>query len=344
MIVQEIIASLFLAEIFEGIGPQDVTHEALGGRFSEAINLQQLLAKYYDSSMMVSCLEIPYVSDVIESVEFRTETTMNTQELLVHDCSQGQAAERLHTCVIYGLRVLVLAFKLKREVVSQVATFVVTSEQPQRVGVMDLERPEVQHTFDTEIATVDVVSQKKISGLGGVATDLEKLHKIVVLAVNITTNGDRSVHLQKIAFSTKNLSTLAQNEQSLFFGQTPFAVKMLLEKVDVGHGLGVICVELLVGRLGHGWRLNVLANSLHSANLSSVFHGMNCEVDLWQRLLLLDSANRIVDLLVSTLRHNARIAFSVHVERRGVSGLEDKQKSDVWVGGSKKSVLLAPYS
>lgn len=251
---------------------------------------------------------------------------MDTQELLVHNCSKGQAAERLHACVIYGLRVLVLAFKLKSEVIGQVATFVVTSEQPQCVGVMDLERPKVEHTFDTEIATVDVVSQKKIPGLRGVATDLEKLHKIVVLAMNITTNGDRSVHLQKVAFSTKNLSSLAQNEQSLFFGEASFAVKMLLQKVDVGHGLGVICVELLVGGLGHGRRLDVLANSLHGANLSAIFHGMDCEVDLWQRFLLLDRANRIVDLLVSTVRRSARIASSVHVEGCGVFGLGDKQK------------------
>lgn len=219
-----------------------------------------------------------------------------------------------------------LAFKLKSEVIGQVATFVVTSEQPQGVGVMDLERPKVEHTFDTEIATVDVVSQKEISGLSGVATDLEKFHKIVVLAVNITTNGDGGVHLQKIAFSTENLSSLAQNEQGLFFGQTSFAVKMLLEKVDVGHRLGVICVELLVGGLGHSWRLNVLANSLHGANLSTIFHGMDCEVDLWKGLLLLDGANRIVDLLVSTVRRCARIASRVHVEGCGVFGLLDKQK------------------
>lgn len=39
MVVQEVIVGLFLAEVLERVGPEDVAHEALGRRFPEAIDL-----------------------------------------------------------------------------------------------------------------------------------------------------------------------------------------------------------------------------------------------------------------------------------------------------------------
>lgn len=48
MVVQEVVAGLFLAKVFEGIGPEDVTHETLGGRLAEAINLGNVSRKSAD--------------------------------------------------------------------------------------------------------------------------------------------------------------------------------------------------------------------------------------------------------------------------------------------------------
>lgn len=61
-------------------------------------------------------------------MQFGTEATMNTQELLVHDGSQRKATERLDTGIVNSLRVLVLAFEFEGKVVSQVTAFVVSSE------------------------------------------------------------------------------------------------------------------------------------------------------------------------------------------------------------------------
>lgn len=90
-----------------------------------------------------------YALQVVQSVELRTQATMYTQELLVHDSRQGQGAERVHACFIHGFRVLVLALELECEVVSQVSALVVAAQQPERVGVPDLQRPQVQDTLPT---------------------------------------------------------------------------------------------------------------------------------------------------------------------------------------------------
>ena len=66
---------------------------------------------------------------------------MDAEKLLVHDGCQWQRAKGLHTGIVHLVRILVLAFKLEGEVVGQMSTFVVTTEQPQRVRIPDLERP-----------------------------------------------------------------------------------------------------------------------------------------------------------------------------------------------------------
>ena len=53
---------------------------------------------------------------------------MYAQELLIHDSSQWQCAEGLHTCFINVFGVFVLALKLKGKVVSQVSAFMITPE------------------------------------------------------------------------------------------------------------------------------------------------------------------------------------------------------------------------
>jgi hypothetical protein len=43
-----------------------------------------------------------YTSQVVEGMQLRAQSTVDTQELLVHDGSQGKTAERLHTGFVDG--------------------------------------------------------------------------------------------------------------------------------------------------------------------------------------------------------------------------------------------------
>jgi hypothetical protein len=60
-------------------------------------------------------------------VQFWTKTTVNAEELLVHDCGKRKTAERFHASLINLLRVFVLAFKLEGKVVGKMSAFMVTS-------------------------------------------------------------------------------------------------------------------------------------------------------------------------------------------------------------------------
>lgn len=107
-----------------------------------------------------------------------------------------------------------LTLQLEGEVISQMTTLVVSSEQPKRIRVPDLQRPEVQNALRpstichmvprqmshlyTKVAAINVVAQEKIACLCGVATDFEQLHEVVVLAVDITAHSNGCVHLEQV--------------------------------------------------------------------------------------------------------------------------------------------------
>jgi hypothetical protein len=55
---------------------------------------------------------------------------MDAKKLFVHDRSQRQSTERIHTSFVNLLRVFVLALQLEREVVCQMSTLMVTAQEP----------------------------------------------------------------------------------------------------------------------------------------------------------------------------------------------------------------------
>lgn len=148
MVVHEEIVSLLLSKLFERVGPEDVAHQAVCGWFAEAVNLRRL-------AIFCHRARLTYAFQVVKSVELRAQTTVYTQELLVHDCGQGQRAERVHACFVYGLGVLVFALELEGEVVGQMAALVVSSKKPERVGVPDLQRPQVEYALSLSAHACD---------------------------------------------------------------------------------------------------------------------------------------------------------------------------------------------
>lgn len=142
-----------------------------------------------------------------------------------------------------------LALKLEGEVVGQMTALVVSSEQPKRVRIPDLQRPEVQNALKlsayamesrypasdlyTEVSAIDVVAQEQVTCFSGIATHFEELHEIVVLSVHITTHGYGRVHLQQVGLRLQHLGTFSYDPQRLLFGQATLTVEVLLQKLEI---------------------------------------------------------------------------------------------------------------
>lgn len=93
-----------------------------------------------------------------------------------------------------------------------------------------------QHKYPylyTEVSAIHVVTQEQIASLRWVTANLEQLHKVEILSMNVTANGDRGVHLQQVWLFAKELGTLSYNEKCLLFGKASLPVEVLLKEMEV---------------------------------------------------------------------------------------------------------------
>lgn len=84
-------------------------------------------------------------------MQLRAKTTVYAEELLVHDRRQRQGTEGFDTSLVDLFAVFVFALQLKGKEVCQLFTLVVTAQQPERIGIPDLQRPEIQNTLQTNV-------------------------------------------------------------------------------------------------------------------------------------------------------------------------------------------------
>jgi hypothetical protein len=55
-------------------------------------------------------METTYVANVVQGVELGGKSSMDAEELLVHDGSEGKCAERIHAGIIHTLGILALTY------------------------------------------------------------------------------------------------------------------------------------------------------------------------------------------------------------------------------------------
>lgn len=128
------------------------------------------------------------------------------------------------------------------------------------MSVLSFRRDCVSSHLYTEISSVHVVSQEQVSRLCRVTANLEQLHKIKVLSVNVTAHSDRRVHFQQIRLFAQNFCSLLDNPQGLILGQPAFAVEVLFQKLNVWLGAVMRREKLLIGRHLKSWRLYICRN------------------------------------------------------------------------------------
>ena len=119
--MNEEVACLLLTEFLQRVGPENIAHQTVSGGFLKAI----------DSF------------DILKGVQLWAETAVDTEELLVHDRRQRQRAERFDAGLVDLFAVFMLAFEFKGEIIRKMSALVVATQQPQCVGIPDLQRPEI---------------------------------------------------------------------------------------------------------------------------------------------------------------------------------------------------------
>jgi hypothetical protein len=125
---------------------------------------------------------------LLHRVEVRAEATVHGENLLVDDSGDRKAVEAIGERLpkLYVVATLALVV----EAIDSVdrGALVVTSEDEEVFGVLDLVGKEQANGLKRLLTSVDVVTEEEVVGLGREATVLEESEKIVVLSVDITAD------------------------------------------------------------------------------------------------------------------------------------------------------------
>lgn len=127
-------------------------------------------------------------ADLLHRVQVRAETTVHGEDLLVDDSGNRKAVEAIGEG--FPQLDVVSTLALVVEAVNSVdgRTLVVTPQDEEVLGVLDLVGQEEANGFQRLLASVNVIAKEQVVGLGGEAAIFEETEEIVVLAVDITTD------------------------------------------------------------------------------------------------------------------------------------------------------------
>lgn len=113
---------------------------------------------------------------------------------------------------------------------------VISSQDGDSLRISDLHCHQVTDGFDRVVASVDVISHEKVVCVRTRAPNLEELHQVVELPVDVTTDGDRDVDRLHVLFVFHNLNGhVAQLFDAVFAERLALAQLLhpALQRVDL---------------------------------------------------------------------------------------------------------------
>jgi hypothetical protein len=144
---------------------------------------------------------------------------VSTKDLLINHRRAGKAVEAIRKCLPKLDAKSTLAFIVKPVNAVDGCTLVITAEDEKVLRVFDLIRQQEANGLERLLATVDVIAQEDVVGLGGEAAILEQSEQIVVLPVHIPANLDGSLQFQQHGLRDEQIARTQTEHLDLRFGE-----------------------------------------------------------------------------------------------------------------------------
>lgn len=133
---------------------------------------------------------------------------MHGKNLLVDDSGDRKAVEAIGECLPQLDIVATLALVVEAIDSVDRGALVVTSEDEEVFGVLDLVGKEQANGLKRLLTSVDVVTEEEVVGLRREATVLEESEEIVVLSMDITADLDWSLEFEEDGLRDEDLTSL----------------------------------------------------------------------------------------------------------------------------------------
>jgi len=179
---------VFLQELHDNFLAEAITDSALIG-FPISLHICWIGPKKIVEKSVVGDVGRPSdIANVIHVAEGRTETTMNTENLACHNCSNWKGVECVDKCLPDLNIATSLTLIVEAVHTGNIGAFVVAAKQEEVLGVTNFVAQKQQNGFETLFATVDIVTEEQEVAVGWKAAHLEHTNKIGVLTVYVANN------------------------------------------------------------------------------------------------------------------------------------------------------------
>ena len=142
---------------------------------------------------------------LVEASEFRAETTVHAEDFFIDHCGTGEAVEAVRE----GLPKLdaepALAFVVETVDTVDRGALVVSTEDKEVLGVFDLVCQEEADRLQRLFATINVVTQEDVVGLGREAAVLKQTEQVVVLSVHVAADFDGCLQFEEHGLSNEEV-------------------------------------------------------------------------------------------------------------------------------------------
>jgi hypothetical protein len=169
---------------------------------------------------------------------------MESEELIIHETGDGEGIEGLHEQVVSLLVVLVNALGSEVEELGHLTTLMVSSQHVDCPRKVEFEGVKEEDDFTGERSSIYIVSEEEVFGLLRIASDIEHLHEVIVLSVDISNDGDRVVESQQVRLllcnglslkGTDDGEGVSEDSIAMLFRNSAFFEQVLLEKFPIGE-------------------------------------------------------------------------------------------------------------
>jgi len=142
---------------------------------------------------------------------------VHTKDLFVHNGGHRQAVEAVGESLPELNVVTAFAFVVETIDTICACTLVISAEDEEVLGVLDLVREQETDHLERLFASVNIVPKEQVVGLRRESTVLEEAKQVIILTVDITTDLDRGLELEQDGLRHEDLASGRAQELDFVF-------------------------------------------------------------------------------------------------------------------------------